>query len=100
MTSKREKEYQKQLELAHKMIDVAYEQGRTEERKNWAGYIQPETMAITMSVRGKNGELKSIRNIATFEMIKHGRVRMMQLLIEEMFLKIAAGKIIKKLIES
>lgn len=95
-----EKEYQKQLELAHKMIDAAYEQGRKDERATWGGYVQPKTMAITMSVRGENGELESIRNVVTFEMIKQGRLKMTELLIEETFLKIATGKIIRKLIES
>ena len=100
MADKREKEYQKQLKQAHELIDVAYKQGRADERATWGGIIQPKTMAITMSVRGENGELESIRNVVTFEMIKQGRLKMTELLIEETFLKIASGKIIRKLIES
>lgn len=72
--------------------------GREIEKLTWLDSVLPETVTLTIRARGKDNEVETIKRILTFDEIKQGHKKIIQLLIEDTFLKIAAAKIISKLI--
>ncbi len=100
MNDEREKKYQETIERMSDKIHEAYLFGRQDALREHRALLIPETMELTIRVRDKNDELETIRQVLTFDQIKQGRTSIVRLLIEEIFLKLAAAKIIRNLIES
>lgn len=99
METKTEKEYQQELDKVPTLLHEAYLKGRRDEHKEWTNYLLPETLEVTMRIRGENDEVENIRQILSFSEIKQGRTNIISYFLEKMFQELAInGKILKDLL--
>ncbi len=82
------------------MMEAAYERGKKDERATWTGYLQPETIEITVRVRDAGEQTNHIRAIVTFDQFKASRGKILKLQMEETFGVIVTADILRKLVET
>jgi hypothetical protein len=98
----KEKEYQEQLDKVPELLSQSYLEGRIrgekDAKKEFAGTFAPETVEITIRVRGKEEEVETVRRVVSFETIRQSRGKVLRLETEETLAKIATQGILQKLI--
>lgn len=99
----KEQEYIAELKKAAEMIGQArfdgFQEGIENERNRWVDALLPQSVEITIRVRGQEKELEMVRRIITFEEIKSSHLKALRYGAEDMVIEIATkGKLIPPLL--
>ena len=90
------KEYQQTLDKVEDTMKLAVAMGKVQERKEWIGMVQPDTMLVTIKARSKKDEVDQIQVVITKDEISQGMGAVIENVIRDTLLNIAhKGEVIK-----
>ncbi len=72
------------------LAEYSYKRGREDERREIAGYVQPETVEITIRARNAEEKLDAIRHVFTFDELRNIAPNLWLVMVEEVGIKFGA----------